>query len=72
MPTTALPPSDRPGVTYEQARALLAARGVVRSIRTLQRWVSNGLLTVKRITCRTVILFQDEVEDLAKKGNPYE
>lgn len=72
MPTPTLPPSDRPGVTYEQARAILLERGVDRSIRTLQRWVANGLLTVKRITAGTVILFRDEVEALAQKPNPYE
>lgn len=72
MTNPTVPPSDRPGITYAQAKALLEGKGLSRSIRTLQRWVSNGILSVKRITAGTVILFRDEVEALAKKPNPYE
>jgi predicted site-specific integrase-resolvase len=72
MSTPQLPPKDRQGVTYSQAREILAAHGLHRSVKTLRRWVDAGILNVKRITHRTVILFRDEVEALAKKGNPYE
>lgn len=72
MEPTTPAPHDRPGITYAQAKALLEEKGLTRSIRTLQRWVSNGILTVKRITAGTVILFRDEVEALARKPNPYE
>jgi predicted site-specific integrase-resolvase len=65
-------PADRPGMTYEQAKALLRERGLERSIRTLQRWVSQGILSVKRITSGTVILFRDEVEALITPEDPTE
>lgn len=63
-------PSNRPGVTYEEARAILASRGLNRSIRTLERWVSRGILSIKRVTQRTVILFRDEVEALVAPEDP--
>lgn len=72
MEPTTPAPNDRPGITYTQAKALLEELGVIRSIRTLQRWKNHGILTVKRITAGTVILFRDEVEALARKPNPYE
>lgn len=58
--------SDRPGVTYKAAQAILEERGLVRSIKTLKRWVRMGILTVKRVTGQTVILFRDEVEALVE------
>lgn len=65
-----LPDDPRPGVTYRQAREILAQHGVNRSIRTLQRWVAWGILTVKRVTKQTAILFRDEVEAIAKAEDP--
>ncbi|HJV40008.1 MAG TPA: hypothetical protein VJ528_14310 [Geothrix sp.] len=69
-----LPPhlEDRPGITYAQAQAILLEKGLERSIRTLQRWVARGVLSVKRITSGTVILFRDEVEALVMPEEPLE
>lgn len=68
-----LPPiEDRPGVTYAQAQAILRDKGLNRSLRTLQRWVKEEILTVKRITAATVILFRDEVEALVSPEDPLE
>ena len=71
-PTPTPTPEDRPGVTYAQARALLADRGIVRSLKTIRRWAYAGILSVKRVTHGTVILFRDEVEALAEKEDPWD
>ncbi len=68
MDADAPQPDNHPGVSYPQALAILKDLGVKCSLRTLQRWVAGGILNVKHITCRTVILFRDEIEALAKKG----
>jgi predicted site-specific integrase-resolvase len=65
-------PTDRPGVTYAQARAILAELGIVRSLKTIKRWAYAGILNVKRVTHGTVILYRDEVEALAKKEDPWD
>lgn len=70
--TAALPTTERPGISYDQARVILAERGLDRSLRTLQRWVARGILSVKRITSGTVILFRDEVEALVAPDDPEE
>jgi predicted site-specific integrase-resolvase len=64
--------TDRPGVTYAQARAILAELGIVRSLKTIKRWAYAGILNVKRVTHGTVILYRDEVEALAKKEDPWD
>lgn len=70
--TPSMPADDRPGVTYEEARAILARKGLNRSIRTLERWVACGILSIKRVTQRTVLLFRDEVEALVEPEEPQE
>lgn len=70
--TAAMPPTERPGITYAQAQAILLERGLDRSIRTIQRWVARGVLSVKRVTSGTVILFRDEVEALVMPEEPTE
>ncbi len=71
--TTSIPaPEDRPGVTYAQARAILADRGIIRSLKTIKRWAYAGILSVKRVTHGTVILFRDEVEALTEKDDPWD
>ena len=72
IPAPTPEPSDRPGVTYAQARAILEARGIVRSLKTIRRWAYAGILSVKRVTHGTVILFRDEVEALAEKEDPWD
>jgi hypothetical protein len=69
---TPTPPEDRPGVTYQQAREILAERGIIRSLKTIKRWVYAGVLSRKRITHATGILFRDEVEALADKPDPWD
>lgn len=70
-PTTPTP-SDRPCVTYVQAQAILADRGIYRSIRTLERWVERGILSIGRVTARTVFLFRDEVVAVTVPEDPEE
>ncbi|HEX9082943.1 MAG TPA: hypothetical protein VF768_11735 [Holophagaceae bacterium] len=75
MTEKATPPptqDDRPGITIANARAYLAEHGLVRSRRTIYRWLAAGILTRKRITHGTVFLFRDEVEALLDKPNPWD
>ncbi|HEU4951141.1 MAG TPA: hypothetical protein VFT46_04275 [Holophagaceae bacterium] len=67
-----LPDDQRPGVTYRQAKEILASYGIEVSLRTLKRWRARHILTVKRVTGKTMILFRDEVEALAAAEDPKE
>ncbi|HZU53321.1 MAG TPA: hypothetical protein VFF77_05470 [Holophagaceae bacterium] len=70
--TLPTPSTERPGLTYQGALALLKAAGVRCSRRTLLRWVANGILSVKRVTRTTVFLFRDEIEALIAPDDPKE
>lgn len=66
------PAIDRPGITYAEARRILREGGMDRSYRTLKRWVACGILSIKRVTERSIILFRDEVEALLRPEDPQE